>query len=72
MTVMYNLILQKLLRDHRMDSIVHCSSSTRDSRAFFYFVSVASEDKIVCLHVRSPKNSRTVTVSLVCTLFALS
>ena len=59
-------ILQKLLHDHRMDSIVHCSSSKRDSRALFYFVSLANEDKVVCFHVRSLKNSRDVTVSLVC------
>ena len=48
-----------------MDSIVHCSSSTRDSRAFFYFVNMANEDKVVCFHFRSLKNNRDVTVSLV-------
>ena len=65
-------ILQKLLHDHRMDSIVHCSSSTRDRRAFFYFVSLAKEDKVVCFHVRSLKNSRDVTVSLVCICLTLT
>ena len=71
MWLLYSIpfILQKLIHDHQMDSIVHCSSSTRDSRALFYFISIASEDKILCFHLRSLKNSETVTVSLVCTVF---
>ena len=57
-------IFQELLHDHCMDRIVHCCSSAQDSRALFLFVSMPSEDKIVCFHLRSSKKSKAVTVSL--------
>ena len=56
-------IFKELLHDHCVDSIVHCCSSAQDSRALFLFVSVPSEDKIVCFHLRSSKKSKAVTVS---------
>ena len=36
---------------------MHCSSSSRDRRAFFYFVSMARKDKVLCIHLRSLKTN---------------